>query len=516
MRRISFLAAAAAALAMVSCADRAHAVFLNPNGQGQVLVYPYYTVSEGQDTLLTVVNTGEAKAVKIRFLEGYNSRDVLDINLYLAEGDVWTGAVVASGDGAALLTSDSSCTVPQVPQLGSPPLAFSARAFDGSGPQGKDGGPATLARTREGHIEVIEMGTLLGASNAAVSHQPPRSSTEMVYSGGSPSDCGKIRNAWASGGYWAMDASVDLDPPTGGLIGTASIVNVGLGTAQSYVADALAEFYEAETGRIHTEPNALTPNIASGTSLTSLTYPSSSPFSATFTRGIDAVSSVFMAASLINEFWTAQGLDAKSEWVVTYPTKRFYTDPYYVSGVAEPPFNINLVSESVVPGATCTVVGEELRDRSQSFITNFLAGLTPWMESTPMFCYATQVVTFNGGAATGIHDHRPSIPSALLGSRLVSANFNASFENGWAKIYLNDYLFSSPDAGLMSMDGARFAGQPVTGFLVAQFVNGDVQGALANYSMAFRHRAQAFCRKETANGPVLCRNPPASGQLSPR
>ena len=54
------------------------------------------------NTLLSVVNsTASAKAVKVRFLEGRNSREVLDFNLYLSAKDVWGAALVPNAAGGA-------------------------------------------------------------------------------------------------------------------------------------------------------------------------------------------------------------------------------------------------------------------------------------------------------------------------------------------------------------------------------------------------------------------------------
>lgn len=78
MKRNSLTTAVVAGIAGVAgFAGLANAVDLNPDGLGQVLIYPYYTVNKSQDTLLSVVNTDSVngKAVKVRFLEGYNSRD---------------------------------------------------------------------------------------------------------------------------------------------------------------------------------------------------------------------------------------------------------------------------------------------------------------------------------------------------------------------------------------------------------------------------------------------------------
>ena len=101
-----------------------HAVNLNPDGLGQVLLYPYYSARGGNDTLISVVNTtSAAKAVKVRFIEGLNSREVLDFNVYMSPFDVWAAAVTdvsprAAGgfdpdpDGRAdLVIRDTTCSL---------------------------------------------------------------------------------------------------------------------------------------------------------------------------------------------------------------------------------------------------------------------------------------------------------------------------------------------------------------------------------------------------------------------
>ena len=115
----ALLAGLAGAAGLVTTAN---AVNLNPDGLGQVLIYPFYTVDGGNNTQISVVNTtNRVKAVKVRFLEARNSKEVLDFNLYLSPFDVWTGATVsppverfATGP-ATLITSDNSCTVPRIP-----------------------------------------------------------------------------------------------------------------------------------------------------------------------------------------------------------------------------------------------------------------------------------------------------------------------------------------------------------------------------------------------------------------
>src|SRR5580765_3002756 len=142
MKRNSLTTAVVAGIAGVAgFAGLANAVDLNPDGLGQVLIYPYYTVNKSQDSLFSVVNTtGIGKAVKVRFLEGYNSREVLDFNLFLSPHDVWVARVSQTADdgGAAVFTDDKSCTSPTIPAGGVP---FVTAGFDGTGQDPDSGIP---------------------------------------------------------------------------------------------------------------------------------------------------------------------------------------------------------------------------------------------------------------------------------------------------------------------------------------------------------------------------------------
>ena len=110
MKRKTLTTALLAGLAgAAGIANIADAVNQNPHGTGQVLIYPYYTTRGGvqgvnnYDTILTVVNTAaEAKAIKVRFLEALNSREVLDFNLYMSAFDVWTATVSDNGTGGQI------------------------------------------------------------------------------------------------------------------------------------------------------------------------------------------------------------------------------------------------------------------------------------------------------------------------------------------------------------------------------------------------------------------------------
>src|SRR5438270_13128333 len=130
---------ALAGIGALGMAGTANAVHVNPDGLGQVLIYPYYTVQTDAiggtfASLLSVVNsTSSSKAVKVRFLEGKNSQEVLDFNLYLSPNDVWAAGIVRTGTGAGagagIYTNDKSCTTPIVSTDPSNPTLFVNYAY---------------------------------------------------------------------------------------------------------------------------------------------------------------------------------------------------------------------------------------------------------------------------------------------------------------------------------------------------------------------------------------------------
>ena len=181
MKRKTLTTAVMAGLTgMAGMMSVANAVNVNPDGLGQVLLYPYYTARGGNDTLISVVNTTSAgKAVKIRFIEALNSREVLDFNIYMSPFDVWTAAISdleedGLADGPGIITADTTCTTPYIfgDQGGVQEFLdfqYNSAEVPSQGFAGTiDGGPTGIERTASGYIEIIEMGTLLDESEVDV------------------------------------------------------------------------------------------------------------------------------------------------------------------------------------------------------------------------------------------------------------------------------------------------------------------------------------------------------------
>jgi hypothetical protein len=490
MNRNSLTTAVVAGIAGVAgIANMASAVNLNPDGLGQVLLYPYYTVNAGQQTLLSVVNTTNVgKAVKVRFLEGHNSREVLDFNLFLSHYDVWTAVVFklsdggAAGDGAGIFSNDNSCTAPAfgVPSNGGGTTtggqkyqkffnyAYSSVNSD-SGPTGDD-------RTNEGHFEMISMADIVTGSAL---------STDITHVNSVPPGCSKAEAAFEAA-FPPNNAGV-LVPPTSGLFGAASVVNGANGTFYAYNADALDGFTSQILG---STTGSLLPSLAqvndAGFPATVTSYVFNdgvlltSPYAGDPEHAIDAVSSVFDAANLYNEWEATTDGAIGSDWVVNFPTKRFYVDSTYnISGAAGlPPFEEFFGQNNA--DQSCVVLGIAIFDREENTTVPTTCGFSPCPPGQPpsSICLETNVITFNASGT-----------ASILNSNLTQ-NIVPLGTAGW----LNLTLTGNGHDMRAAQNGNVFHGLPTTGFWATDFVVSSTGGAaLGNYSGVYRHRQSRSC-----------------------
>jgi len=350
MNRKNLTAAVLAGLAgAAGIAGTAQAVNLNPDGLGQVLIYPYYTSNAGNDTLLSVVNTSDdAKAVKVRFKEGFNSREVLDFNMYMSKHDVWVAAIVDDAGTPTLLIPDSTCTVPYLYEQDSDGDGVGEQEFlpyDYTG-KNSDGGPTSITRAAEGYFEMIEMGTLTNDSETKKRPGSATAVTHVIDDNGvqAPLDCEQLVDNWTTNpdGMWIDDgdedngdeADIDIGRNSGGLFGGAAVINVGNGTMFSYDAKAIQGFDKARDGiHLHVRPGTSYPNLNDGDQKMATVFfgaPRNQAANFFYRRGVDAISAVFMHEHSMNEFNIEPGLNAASEWVITFPTKNWYVDAYRV------------------------------------------------------------------------------------------------------------------------------------------------------------------------------------------
>lgn len=476
-KRKSIYLAVVAGLGAVGAAGTASAVNINSNGTGQVLIYPYYTVRGGTDTYLSVVNTtNSVKAVKVRFTEGKNSREVLDFNLYLSPQDVWTGAIVATTDGAMLKTTDKSCTFPAIPAGGKEFVnyAYTGSVSEGIVDFGGDGESQTLDRTREGYFEIIEMGVITNTSlAAAVTHN----------SGGTPANCGAVQTSTLnmstspSGNVGGQSPAVVA--PNGGLTGTATLINVANGTDFSFSPVALSDFSDQPiwfpAGDIRPDmtssPNPVSRIFKAGSVI--VTNWDSSGIGAT-QDSVNAVSAVLMHDNIMNEYVLDTVTGSGTDWVITMPTKRYYVpvDASPLAQVVYPPF-----VEPFYTGGACESVSLTYYNREEQ--STSVADFSPPQQGQgTSLCWETTVVTFNSTPGNGV-----------LAS-VNDSNVSVLYENGWLNMaFAQTYSSSALAVGIANTPaGAHtYVGLPTVGFMVQDFVNGNVGGVLSNYGGNFDH-----------------------------
>jgi len=492
MNKNSLTTAVIAGIAGVAgIANMASAVNLNPDGLGQVLLYPYYTVNGGQETLLSVVNTAAVgKAVKVRFLEGYNSREVLDFNLFLSPFDVWTANVFALSDlssglgtGAAITTGDNSCTAPVLKESISGTTNYVAFRTYTFAPPNSDTGPTDASRTREGHFEMITMADIV---------QPSDLYTDTKHVNSVPPGCGTFADGPNTPAELDFEALDLVAVPTSGLFGSADVVNGANGTYYTYNADALDGF----TATTLVQPtSSLTPSLGQVNPPTSFVFDDGILLTSTWTgtsEAIDAVSSVFMASNVYNEY-EANAFNG-TDWVLTFPTKRFYVDS-----------TINFQSTAVAPfeelfgqtndGKSCTILGIVNYDREENTLQSSGCGFSPCPPGQPpsSICHETNVITFD---ATGT--------ASVLASTLTS-NIVPIGTAGWAALNLDPNAGPSPGNPFfgeiggphnlhVATNGNQFHGLPITGFQATNFVVNVAGGnTLGNYSGVNRHRVSRSC-----------------------
>ena len=478
-KRKTLHAAVLAGLGAVGIAGTAQAVHVNPEHLGSALIYPYYTVrGDGggtsvayYDNLISIVNTtASTKAVKVRFLEGKRSQEVLDFNLFLSPFDVWTGAVTRTSaatdgdDGARLVSGDKSCVVPNA--LFSTASTNTANHFKNFAyAASNDGGGTTLDRTREGYLEVLEMGDITNLTAIAAATHVQGASNPPI-----PGNCAYFE---------ANDATLatQMTPPSGGLYGGLSLINVRAGTDYSYDAVALDQWSPATVQ--YTPSNSLLPPIApTGGSTVSNVFTSGGVVASTWLTSRDAVSATMMQFNLFNEWVLDTGTTSGTDWVVTFPTKKLYVS--VGTGFAIPPFNANFNA-----GQSCDIFTASFYNREET-TTLVQAVIIPSpppviLPSVNSFCYEANVLTFSNSNNLG-STNAYNVDTRVVGSAgHLIINFNQAVQ------------VLTPAASTINAAAAvpqRHFGLPVVGFMVQDFENGNVgtPPVLSAYGGNFNHK----------------------------
>jgi hypothetical protein len=474
-KKKSLHVAVLAGLGAITAAGTANAVHINPDGLGQVLIYPYYTSRAGQFTAISVVNTtSQTKAVKVRFLEGRDSREVLDFNLWMSPTDVWTGAVVNTAGGAKIISNDNSCVTPS-------DLFAEARSDAGqlinefknyqflSG--GYEDRGTSLDRTREGYFEVIEMGVV----------------TNTTYTGyvkhtgaGVPANCPAMDPL---DGTAALQAAIIA--PSGGLAGRASIINGSTGANYTFEPTSIDQWSATPQ---YTITGSTLPNLSAANPPTSNVFTNGGVITATWgaTGGRDAVSAPMIRDTLMNEYILDAGTKSSTDWVVTMPTRRLYVTPttfetpFSTTYAGCEPYNLAIYNREEGPSAQ----GPGLPLPSPRPSTQV---------SNNQLCWEATIVPFQAASLLGSINVSPLLPGVLAtasgatttaGSTATPSIRGVQGPNGWMLMSFNVLggavpvprpavvpVTAAQNNAALPAGAGRHIGLPIVGAMVNNYQN---------------------------------------------
>jgi len=316
---------------------------ISDTGLGQALIAPYYTVNGNWQTNFNLMNTSDRTvAVKVRFREHKNSRDVLDFTVIMSPWDAWTAFLQDTPAGPMLRTNDQTCTSPTVIDQ----VLMSSEAYT---PPYDDNGGSGVGRMRSGYVEFLVMGV------APDETLPVPENAKHV--DGIPVDCDAVDAAFiATEAFWA-EGTDPLDPiynanpdgilnPLAGsgnptardsfadpatacaevapaaqvqclnpLKGNVTWLNVGTGTGAGGDMVAVSDWLTENQVTAQQFPWFLEPTLASSGGLWTV-------------AGVVDFETSINAAATLNEWANNPDNGAATEMVLTFPTKAYHVDRF--------------------------------------------------------------------------------------------------------------------------------------------------------------------------------------------
>jgi len=344
------------AAAVASVAAGAVAQQVSRTETGDLAIVPYYTVKDGVNTGLHIINTTDStQVVKVRLRRGTDSKDALDFNLVMSPRDEWTANIGGTGNADSpvlVTTNDTTCTVPAFPEGGAPmPSTFAAGAEEGyieviamaettDENQGiaiaakhTDGVPASCADVRQNFYRVAA---------ASVGDDAVRGvHTSALTSDGGACTAGVATTACAVTGANNLSTFIDSDDNAlkvsfmmtdsdGGLeAGDNAVMVEGFGSAPMMTNQQPLSF--GTDGLLNYDPlNFELPNLAYGGYASSVAARQAA-MAAALTDGSmwAGLADALDADSIMNDwaaFDTADG-SVNADWVVTLPGQYVMTNP---------------------------------------------------------------------------------------------------------------------------------------------------------------------------------------------
>ena len=444
---------------------------VSQGGIGHSLIVPYFNAQNGNMTVLHVVNTDtvNGKAVKVRFRGALNSDDILDFQVFMSPGDVWTAAVTAGSDGVATLTTgDGTCTLPALAK--GVPQAFVQDRLN----------PALSAadkanNTREGYVEIFNMADI-----------PVNNATTSLYTaikhvnGVAPCTASVLNATLVNHTTEAAAADAGFNTPTTGLYGDWYIINVAQTTTFSGGATAITALNAAgKAGRgnfvhfpqnanananpmeasadplfrsdsVDSAGNAVTAKIAAAnydlpdlsTPYTSLAGLGTTPALSPLAQATNLTNAI-KVTSITNQYANDASISAKTDWVFSMPTRRYNVAANYAATgttatdyrlfsdlgavrIGDEMFTAGNTTALATNGAICVNADSQtFYDREETTKTSG-AVFSPGTVSATRFCGETSVLSF---ADSGV---------SVLGGSVARQNVSGVYTNGWAVLSTNN------------------------------------------------------------------------------
>ena len=344
------------AAAVATVAAGAVAQNVSRSETGDLAIVPYYTVMDGVNTGMHIINTtSSTQVVKVRLRRGTDSKDALDFNLVMSPRDEWTANIGAGGpNGVLVTTNDTTCTVPEFPAGGAPmPFTFSEGATEGYveiiamaqtatelepiavAAKHAAGTPADCASVRQNFYRVA--GTSVGTASVRGTHTSNLTSNAACASAGASTACGATGatnlSNFVDSDDNALKVTFMLTDPAGGLeAGDNAVMIEGFADAAMMTNQQPLSF--GTDGLLNYDPlNFELPNLAYGAYASSISGSSvrADAITASMIDGSmwTGVSNAIDSDAIANDwaaFSTADGT-VHADWVVTLPGQYVMTNP---------------------------------------------------------------------------------------------------------------------------------------------------------------------------------------------
>ena len=502
--------------AAVLGATNATAFELTNGGVGHNLIVPYFTAQDGNMTVLHLTNTDvkNGKAVKVRFRGAANSDDILDFQVLLSPGDVWTGAVTAGADGVAqLTTADGTCTVPTLTK-------GVAQSFDTRRLQGSLSAADKAAGTREGYVEIFNMADI---PDLEVYGSPAGKSALFKaikhVRGVAPCTASVIDTALLETNYTEPTAAAaGFATPTTGLMGDWYIINVAktttfsggataltavsaagvagrgnfvlfpqlsasVGSPDAFTADPALRTVTGNVGTTKVVGGAVDPLPANYTlPVVEAAYYDLPDLSTPYLTGLptgalgpakqaELLTQQLAVKSITNQYANDASITAKTDWVFSMPTRRYSVAMDYRADAPVRVFTPGILNgtaffytgnTAVDAGKICVNSdGQSFFDREETTKSSG-AVFSPGSVDKTRFCGETSVLSF---ADAG---------TSVLGATVARQDTGSSaYVNGWSVI-------STANGG---------AGLPILGSSFIKLTNPQASAGMSGtYGITWPHR----------------------------